>query len=117
MLSIAFKNGILMVLIILIVHFWIKKEQIGKEGFSGYISSVSGNSTNSRFGYAPVSTEDARELIQTEEMVKVRESEDQLFDYLFKNESFSKTFPHPGKEEQLFEGVSGYDNVLEYYKL
>lgn len=115
MLSIAFKNGVLMILIILIVHFWIKKEQIGKEGFSEYASNISSNNTSSRFDYAPVDTEDAREII--DENDKGKENEDQLFDYLFKNETFSKTFPNPGTEEQLFEGVNGYDNVQEYYNL
>jgi hypothetical protein len=94
MLSVAFKNGVLMILIILIVHYLIKNNEI--ERFEFKIPEVIP---------APVASEEPS-------FVSQEIKEDELYQYLFKE----NLLPTPPKEEKMFSGITPYDAADIFYK-
>ena len=91
MLSIALKNGILMILIIISLHLIMIKSVLNKEEHFN----------------APASIPDAK--------VKVADEDDELYKYLFHEKQFANVPTSSDFPEQMFKNISAYDATDEPY--
>jgi hypothetical protein len=113
MLSIAFKNGLLMILIILSLHYLIKNHQI--ENFNEVVgfSDLSVTSNNMYSTAAPIGSEDVVHVASE------NNNDDELFNFLFSDRGLSHTFPDSrlNEEKPMFDGISPYESGDTFFKL
>jgi hypothetical protein len=99
MLSIALKNGILMILIIISLHLIIIKSVLNKE------EHFDANARSSVGASASI----------PEAKVKVADEDDELYKYLFHEKQFANVPTSSDFPEHMFRNISAYDASDEPY--